>query len=114
VIPSFTGDGTSLALSSGAGAAHACLAGKTAGEFQKTFLDQVRTQFFCAGAVDTLFKSSALRALSVQAIAAMPSLAQIATNLTRVKDYGNLAARSDYNSSTMKYAEKPGPNAASR
>jgi menaquinone-9 beta-reductase len=93
VIPSFTGDGTSLALSSGAGAAHARLAGQTAGEFQKAFLDHVRTQFFCAGAVDTLFKSAALRALSVQAIAAMPVLAQIATSLTRVKDYANPAAR---------------------
>jgi hypothetical protein len=101
VIPSFTGDGTSLALSSGAGAAHARLAGKTADEFQKTFLSRVRTQFFCAGAVDTLFKSAALRALSVQAIAAMPALAQLATSLTRVKDYGNLRPRR-YNSSTMK------------
>ena len=38
VIPSFTGDGTSLALSSGVAAARAVLAGRSAGEFQADLL----------------------------------------------------------------------------
>ena len=102
VIPSFTGDGTSLALASGAGAGHACSAGKTAGEFQRAFLGRVRMQFFCAGAVDTLFKSAPLRSLSVRAVAAMPALAQLATSVTRIRDYETPSNRASYSSSTMK------------
>lgn len=90
VIPSFTGDGTSLALSSGVAAAQAVLAGRSAGEFQRSFLQRVRRQFFWAKAVEATFKSAPLRALGVGAVAALPSLAGLAASLTRLKGVDEL------------------------
>jgi flavin-dependent dehydrogenase len=85
VIPSFTGDGTSLALSSGLAAAQAVLAAKSAGDFQTAFLERIRAQFLWARAVDATFKSAATRAFAVGAVAALPSLARLVASLTRVK-----------------------------
>ena len=85
VIPSFTGDGTSLALASGLAAARAVLSGRTAREFQVEFLGRIRTQFFWARAVDATFKSGITRALSVGAMGALPPLATLVASLTRVK-----------------------------
>lgn len=85
VIPSFTGDGTSLALSSGMQAACAILAGTPAQKFQSDFLARVRSQLLWATAVDATFKSAPTRRLSVAATAALPSLARLVANLTRVK-----------------------------
>jgi hypothetical protein len=90
VIPSCTGDGTSLALSSGVAAAHAVLAGTSAGEFQKSFLQRVRRQFFWAKAVEATFKSAPLRAIGVGAVAALPSLAGLAASLTRLEGVDEL------------------------
>jgi len=90
VIPSFTGDGTSLALSSGVAAAQAVIAGRTAEAFQRSFLHRVRGQFFWARAVEAAFKSAPLRALSIGAVGAMPKLAGLAVNLTRVKDVADI------------------------
>jgi flavin-dependent dehydrogenase len=92
VIPSFTGDGTSLALSSGVGAAQAVLAGKSAAEFQRAFLARVRTQFLWARAVDKTFKSAPSRALVIGAVAAVPALAQAIARLTRLKGVAGLIA----------------------
>jgi len=85
VIPSFTGDGTSLALASGLAAARAVLSSQTAREFQAEFLGRIRTQFFWARAVDATFKSGITRALSVGAMGALPPLASLIASLTRVK-----------------------------
>lgn len=85
VIPSFTGDGTSLALSSGLAAAQAVLEARSAGEFQRAFLKRIRAQFFWAQAVDATFKSAPTRAFAVGAVALLPSLARLVASLTRVK-----------------------------
>jgi flavin-dependent dehydrogenase len=87
VIPSLTGDGTSLALASGLAAAHAVLSSQPAQGFQADFLAQRRTQFFWARAVDATFKSSIARALSVGAMGALPQLATLIASLTRVKGF---------------------------
>jgi hypothetical protein len=92
VIPSFTGDGTSLALSSGVGAAQAVLAGKSATDFQRAFLAGVRAQFLWARAADATFKSAPTRALMIGAVAAMPALAQGIARLTRLKGVAGLVA----------------------
>jgi menaquinone-9 beta-reductase len=91
VIPSFTGDGTSLALSSGVAAAQAVLAGRTAEAFQRSFLRGVRGQFFWAKAVEATFRSAPLRALSIGAVSAMPKLVGLAVSLTRVKDVARIS-----------------------
>ncbi len=85
VIPSFTGDGTSLALSSGLAAANAVLQGAPAENFQRDFLARTRTQLRWARAVDATFKSAPARRLGVAATAAIPSLARLAASLTRVR-----------------------------
>jgi flavin-dependent dehydrogenase len=90
VIPSFTGDGTSLALSSGLAAAHAVLRGATAQDFQKAFLSRTRAQLRWASAVDATFKSAPARRLSVAATAVLPSLARLIASLTRVKGVAEL------------------------
>jgi flavin-dependent dehydrogenase len=86
VIPSFTGDGTALALASGLAAAHAVLEGKSAHDFQTAFLQRTRPQLRWAKLVDATFKSAPARALSVAATAALPPLARLMANLTRVRD----------------------------
>jgi flavin-dependent dehydrogenase len=90
VIPSFTGDGTSLALSSGLAAAHAVLEGKSAGALQAAFLKRIRAQLLWAQAVDATFKSAATRAFAVGAVALLPSLARLVASLTRVKGVAEL------------------------
>jgi hypothetical protein len=90
VIPSFTGDGTSLALSSGLAAANAVLQAVPAHEFHSAFLAQTRTQLRWARAVDATFKSAPARTLSVAATAALPWLTQLVANLTRLRSVGEL------------------------
>lgn len=90
VIPSFTGDGTSLALLSGVTAAHAILEGIPAQRFQSAFLARRRAQLMWASAADATFKWSPARALSVAATAALPSLARLVANLTRVRGVAEL------------------------
>jgi flavin-dependent dehydrogenase len=85
VIPSFTGDGTSLALSAGVAAARAVLQDKPAKTYQASFLADVRAQFLWAKAVDVTFKSALTRNASVEAIAAMPLLARGVARLTRLQ-----------------------------
>jgi hypothetical protein len=85
VIPSFTGDGTSLALSSGVAAARAYLAGTSADAFQRKFLAGIRAQFFWASVFEAAFKSGAGRAVGIRVVAAVPPVARLATSLTRVK-----------------------------
>jgi flavin-dependent dehydrogenase len=102
VIPSFTGDGTSLALSSGVAAAQAALSGQPAAAFQRAFLAQTRAQFLWARGLDATFKSKLSRSASVAAIAALPPLAGLAANLTRLKGIDALTGLRGYSSSTTK------------
>jgi hypothetical protein len=77
-------------LLSGVTAARAILEGVSAQEFQSAFLARRRTQLAWANAVDATFKSSPARTLSVAATAALPSLARLAANLTRVRGVAEL------------------------
>jgi len=56
VIPSFTGDGMSIALYSGIAAAQAVLAGRSATQFQAQIVGRLRPQFRWAGLVNVLFE----------------------------------------------------------
>ena len=93
VIPSFTGDGTSLALSSGLAAAHAVLAGRPAEAFQAAFLSRIRAQFFWARAVEATFKTEPARSFTVGAVALAPALARLVASLTRVRGVAELTGR---------------------
>ncbi len=92
VIPSFTGDGTSLALASGLAAARAVLGNRTAQGFQSELLERISMQFFWARAVDVTFKSGITRALGVAAMGTFPPLAGLVASLTRVKGVKEMTA----------------------
>lgn len=85
VIPSYTGDGTSLALSSGMSAARAVIAGQTAHDFQKAALARLRPQFFWARAAEYAFKSPFAQTASITALSFVPSLGGLIAELTRVR-----------------------------
>jgi flavin-dependent dehydrogenase len=105
VIPSFTGDGTSLALSSGIVAARAVLAGQSARAYQRDFLAGIRRQFMFAGVADLAFANRITRKLSVGAVAAAPRLATLIARLTRLRDVESAVtpvSSSLYNSSSTK------------
>jgi menaquinone-9 beta-reductase len=85
VIPSFTGDGTSLALSSGVEAARAVLAGGGAAAFQAGYLARIRTQFLWARAVEMTFRYAPARNFGVGAVALAPGLVGLIASLTRVR-----------------------------
>lgn len=93
VIPSYTGDGTSLALASGLRAARAVLAGEKAGAYQRAQLARLGSQFRCAGLAHLAFKSSSMRALSVGALTFAPRLAAIIAELTRTRGVDDLVTR---------------------
>jgi hypothetical protein len=93
VIPSFTGDGTSLALASGLRAARAVLAGDGAGAYQRAQIARLGSQFRCAGLAHLAFKSAPLRALSVGALAVAPRLAAMIAELTRTRGVDDLMMR---------------------
>jgi len=86
VIPSFTGDGTSIALSSGIEAAKALLRAETAGNFQQIFLRRLAPQVLWAIAIDVAFKSGVSRYIGVAAIGLFPAIATQLTRLTRLTD----------------------------
>lgn len=86
VIPSFTGNGTSIALSSGVAAAKAFLRGEAAESFQHAFLRRLAPQFRWANAIDIAFKSGVSRFIGVAAIGLFPALATQLTRLTRLAD----------------------------
>ncbi len=90
VIPSFTGDGTSLALSSGLAAARAVLGARPADEFQADFFARIRAQFLWARAVEATFAYAPARAFGVGAIAVAPGLVGLIANLTRVRGIAGL------------------------
>jgi flavin-dependent dehydrogenase len=94
VIPSATGDGTSLALASGLEAARAVLAGEHAGNYQTRATARTRNQFRWARALHRSFRTSAARALSIGAIWAMPCLASSLAEATRTRGIERLLVSS--------------------
>jgi menaquinone-9 beta-reductase len=86
VIPSFTGDGMCLALSSATAAARAVLAHQTAASFQSAFAARLKPQFRWAAAIDAGFKRALPRQLGSLAVAAYPPLATLLVRLTRLRE----------------------------
>ncbi|HET7446762.1 MAG TPA: FAD-dependent monooxygenase [Methyloceanibacter sp.] len=87
VIPSFTGDGMSIALTSGIAAAQAVLAGESAAQFQAQIVGRLRPQFRWAGLVNVLFEVRRLHGFSVKLAAALPSLVTWLAQSTRLKGF---------------------------
>jgi flavin-dependent dehydrogenase len=83
VVPSFTGDGTALALSSGILAARALLDGKTAPTYQAAFAGRLRPQFAVASAVSSVMRSRLGRSIGIGAVRAMPSAMAMLARATR-------------------------------
>jgi flavin-dependent dehydrogenase len=87
VIPSFTGDGMSIALQSGITAAQAVLAGENAAQFQKRLVDRLRPQFRWAGLVNVLFDTPRLHGFSIKLATALPSLVTWLAQSTRLRGF---------------------------
>ena len=87
VIPSFTGDGISIALYSGIAAAQAVLAGESAVQFLDRMLKALRPQFRWAGLVNLLFETTMLHGFSVGLAAAAPRLVTWIAQSTRIGDF---------------------------
>jgi flavin-dependent dehydrogenase len=94
VIPSYTGDGISIALSSGIAAARAILNGISAGEFQRTIIARLRPQMRWANAASLCFSTSTGRLLGRMAAKALPGLMgkviPLMINATRLRDFDPL------------------------
>jgi flavin-dependent dehydrogenase len=91
VIPSYTGDGMSIALHSGIAAARAILNETPAGEFQQAMISGLRPQLKWARAGNLLFSSStAQRLASIIAAAfpgAVPKVIEFVANATRLRGF---------------------------
>ena len=90
VIPSITGDGTSLALASGLRAARAIVAGEAADAYQRASLARTRAQFRWARTVHSISRNRPMRALGLGAVALAPRLASLLAELTRTRDIDSL------------------------
>jgi flavin-dependent dehydrogenase len=91
VIPSFTGDGMSIALHSGQLAAEMYLAGESADVFQKRLQSQVGQQVALATMVSKGLVWGPSRGVFSQMVRMCPSLLGIVARRTRVRDEFRLA-----------------------
>ena len=87
VIPSFTGDGMSIALYSGIAAAQGVLAGESAAQFQERIVERLRPQFRWARSVNLLFETTMLHGFSVKLAAAIPRLVTWIAQSTRIRGF---------------------------
>ncbi len=89
VIPSYTGDGTSIALHTGMAAARAVLAGQPAGEFQASAIAKLKPQIAWAKVANVAFvNATAQRVTSAVARVApwaVPGIARFVVNRTRLR-----------------------------
>jgi flavin-dependent dehydrogenase len=85
VIPSFTGDGTSIALLSGIMAARAFAGGQTAGAFQSMFARKIAGQFRWARTVDYLFTHKTTRWFGVRVASVVPGIVAPLARRTRLR-----------------------------
>lgn len=89
VIPSYTGDGTSIALHTGMAAAHAVLSGQSAGEFQAKAIAKLKPQIAWAKVANVAFVNATAQRLTsaVARIApwAVPGIARFVVNRTRLR-----------------------------
>jgi flavin-dependent dehydrogenase len=89
VIPSYTGDGTSIALHTGMAAAQAVLGGQSAGEFQARAIAKLKPQIAWARVANVAFvNATAQRVTSAVARVApwaVPGIARFVVNRTRLR-----------------------------
>jgi flavin-dependent dehydrogenase len=83
VIASLAGDGVAVALASGAAAAHACLHGDGAADYQRGFAGRARRPLAIAEALRHMAEHPRERRL-MMGLAKMPGLAKLAARLTRI------------------------------
>ena len=84
VIPSFTGDGMSIALYTGVRAAESLLRGETAAIFQAGLHRDLRAQVTRATLISQALVHSPSRAVLLGAVRLWPALLRVAARLTRV------------------------------
>jgi flavin-dependent dehydrogenase len=89
VIPSYTGDGTSIALHTGVAAARAVLDGRSAGEFQAKAIAKLKPQIAWAKVANVAFVNATAQRLTsaVARVApwAVPGIARFVANRTRLR-----------------------------
>jgi flavin-dependent dehydrogenase len=89
VIPSYTGDGTSIALRTGMAAAQAVLDGRSAGEFQAKAIAKLKPQIAWAKVANVAFVNAAAQRVTsaVARVApwAVPGIARFVVNRTRLR-----------------------------
>ena len=89
VIPSYTGDGTSIALHTGIAAAHAVLDGRSAGEFQVRAIAKLKPQIAWAKVVNVAFVNATAQRLTSAVARVAPwvvsGIARFVVNKTRLR-----------------------------
>lgn len=86
VIPSFTGDGMSIALHSGALAARMCLNGASPDAYLRTLKGQLRVSMATATLLSRAMVSGVGRSIAPAALTALPELAQWIATATRIPE----------------------------
>jgi flavin-dependent dehydrogenase len=92
VIPSFTGDGMSIALLSGIAAAQGLLAGESAYAFQRRMIARLAPQFRWASMVNVLFETRRLHPLTIGTAKILPRLVTWLAQSTRLTTYADVMA----------------------
>ncbi|MBS0269029.1 MAG: FAD-dependent monooxygenase [Proteobacteria bacterium] len=90
VIPSFSGDGTALALASGIAAAHAVLKGENASGFQRRMLATYKPQFRRALILDRVIADARLRRAGIVGARLFPSMVTMLVSATRLSGLDSL------------------------
>ncbi len=90
VIPSFSGDGTALALASGIAAAQAVLRGESAGAFQRRMLASLRPQFRRAAVLDAVIANAWLRYAGMAGARLLPLAVTGIVSATRMRGLDEL------------------------
>jgi flavin-dependent dehydrogenase len=90
VIPSFSGDGTALALASGIAAAQAVLRGEGAGQFQRRILASFNPQFRRAAILDAVIANAMLRRVGMAGARFVPSAVTGIVSATRMRGLDEL------------------------
>jgi flavin-dependent dehydrogenase len=83
-MPSFAGDGMSIALHSAARAAQAYLAGTSANDYHARMRRDLRTQFLWGRLLSQAIGTAAGRALFMGAVSAVPAVMPVLARLTRL------------------------------
>jgi flavin-dependent dehydrogenase len=90
VVPSFSGDGTALALASAIAAAQAILRGEGAGQFQRQMLQSFRPQFRRAAVLDAVIANGLLRRVGMAGARFLPSALTGIVSATRMRGIDEL------------------------